>query len=211
MLSSSKNLVLSSNLYGSPNSPANLEVKIAKSLGRRKFKRRDVLPVCKDVLWKIEKGAVRTTTWGEDGACITLGYWGEGDIIGYPLSKVNPYQIECLSEVELNLIPPHIWVEEIPALINRIQESEKLTTIVHQKPLSWRLEQFLNLLSEKFGEDCGDGVYIKISVTHQEMAEVLNTTRVTITRALQDFEDAGIVSRKRRQIILKQKARLKQN
>lgn len=212
MLSSSKNIVLTSNLSGSLNSSANQKITIGTTSAlRRKFKRRDILPVDMQVLWKVEKGVVRTASWGEDGVCITLGYWGEGDIIGYPLSKINPFQIECLSDVELNIIPKNQWNTEIYTLISCMSEIEVLATIIHQKQVTRRLEQFLYFLCEKFGEDCEDGIYIKVPLTYQEIAEVLNTTRVTITRALQEFEDTGKISRKRRQIILKQKARLKPN
>lgn len=58
-------------------------------------------------------------------------------------------------------------------------------------------------LSEKFGRDVEQGKLIELNVTHQEMAEVLNTTRVTVTRLLQQFEDEGNLLRHKRRIILR--------
>lgn len=46
------------------------------SLTQRLFTRREIIPQRNDVLWRIERGAVRTLTWSEDGTFITLGYWG---------------------------------------------------------------------------------------------------------------------------------------
>jgi len=40
-----------------------------------------------DVLWKIERGIVRTSTWNEDGTNVILGYWGPGDVVGSALSE----------------------------------------------------------------------------------------------------------------------------
>ncbi|YAG11558.1 Regulatory protein CysR [Nostoc sp. DSM 114161] len=166
------------------------------------FTRREVIPPRQDVLWRIEHGAVRTLTWGEDGTFITLGYWGLGDLIGYPLSRIKPYQIECLTGVEVSIVPPHLWHQDIDALLSHIQQTEDLLSIVHRKPISLRLWQFLLWLSEKFGRDTDKGKLIDLNITHQDIAEVLNTTRVTITRLLQQFEEEGTILRHKRRIIL---------
>jgi len=176
---------------------------LGEQLPQQIFTRREVIPLQNDVLWRIEHGAVRTLTWSEDGTFITLGYWGLGDLIGYPLSRVKPYQIECLTGVEISIVPPHLWHQDINALLSHIQQAENLLSIVHRKPISLRLWQFLLWLSEKFGRDVEKGKLIDLNVTHQDIAEVLNTTRVTVTRLLQQFEEEGTVFRHKRRIILR--------
>ncbi|WP_341527418.1 Crp/Fnr family transcriptional regulator [Nostoc sp. UHCC 0302] len=170
---------------------------------QRLFTRREVIPPRNDILWRIERGAVRTLTWGEDGTFVTLGYWGSGDLIGYPFSRVKPYQIECLTSVEVSIVPPHLLHEDVNALLSHIQQLEELLSIVHRKPMSLRLWQFLMWLSEKFGRDVEQGKLIDLNVTHQEMSEVLNTTRVTVTRLLQEFEEEGAILRHKRRIVLR--------
>ncbi len=167
------------------------------------FSRREVIPPRNDVLWRIQHGAVRTLTWGEDGTFITLGYWGLGDLIGYPLSRIKPYQIECLTAVEVSIVPAHLWHQDVDAFLSHIQQAEDLLSIVHRKPMSLRLWQFLLWLSEKFGRDIDKGKLIDLNITHQDIAEVLNTTRVTITRLLQQFEEDGAILRHKRRIILR--------
>ena len=175
----------------------------AEQLPQRLFTRREVIPPRNDLLWRIERGAVRTLTWGEDGTFITLGYWGTGDLIGYPLSRVKPYQVECLTSVEVSVVPPHLWNQHVDALLSHIQQAEELLSIVHRKPISLRLWLFLFWLGEKFGRDVEQGKLIDLNVTHQEIAEVLNTTRVTVTRLLQQFEEEGTLLRYKRRIILR--------
>lgn len=174
----------------------------SEQLVQKLFTRREIIPPKNDVLWRIERGAVRTLTWSEDGTYITLGYWGPGDVIGYPLSRVKPYQIECLTSVEASIIPPHLWHQYINNLFSHIQHSEELLSIVHRKPIALRLWQFLVWLSEKFGRSVEQGDLIEIHITHQEIAEVLNTTRVTVTRLLQQFETEEMLVRYKRRIIL---------
>ncbi|TAF08496.1 MAG: Crp/Fnr family transcriptional regulator [Nostocales cyanobacterium] len=174
----------------------------SQNLSQHLFTRRSIIPARNDVLWRIERGIVRSLTWSEEGTSITLGYWGLGDIVGYPLSKVKPYQIECLTSVEATIIPPHLWHEDINALLCHIQQAEELLSILHRKPTSLKLWQFLVWLSEKFGRDLEQGKLIDLNITHQDISEVLNTTRVTVTRVLQQFEEEGKISRHKRSIVL---------
>lgn len=187
----------------SQHSTASYNSSFSATLPQRLFTRREIIPPRNDVLWRIERGAVRTLTWSEDGTFITLGYWGPGDLVGYPLSKVKPYQIECLTSVEVSILPPHLWNQDINTLITHIQQAEELLSIVHRKPIYLRLWQFLVWLSEKFGRDVEQGKLIDLNVTHQEMAEVLNTTRVTVTRLLQQYEEEGNLLRLKRRLILR--------
>lgn len=184
-------------------SPTLSPASISEQLSLKIFARKETIPLRYDILWRIERGAVRTVTWAEDGTFITLGYWGPGDLIGAHLSRVQPYQIECLTSVEVSIIPSYIWHQEINALITHIQHTEELLSIVHLKPISLRLWKFLVWLSDKFGRNIEQDKVIDLNITHQEIAEVLNTTRVTITRLLQQFEEEGVLLRYKRQIILR--------
>ncbi|NJR75454.1 MAG: Crp/Fnr family transcriptional regulator, partial [Scytonema sp. CRU_2_7] len=72
---------------------------------KHSFKPRSFLPLKHNSLWKIETGVVRVVTWHEDGTLVTLGIWGPGDIVGQAFSKIEPYQIECLTKVEVTILP----------------------------------------------------------------------------------------------------------
>ena len=171
-------------------------------LTQRIFSRRELIPPRQDVLWQIERGAVRTLTWSEQGTFITLGYWGTGDVVGHSLSRVKPYQIECLTSVEMSILQTEQWYQALDAMLIHIQQAEELLSIVHRKPVSLRLWQFLVWLSQKFGCDIEQGRLIDLGLTHQEMAEVINTTRVSVTRMLQQFEDEGMLLRHQRRLII---------
>lgn len=176
-------------------------------LSQRLFSRRDLIPPRQDILWRIERGAIRTLTWSEQGTLITLGYWGAGDVVGQPLSRINPYQIECLTSVEMSILPSELWYQALDAMLLHIQQSEELLSIIHRKPVSLRLWQFLVWLGKKFGRDVDRGRLIDLGVTHQEIAEVINTTRVSVTRMLQQFEEEKMLLRHERRLILCSSAR----
>ncbi|MBW4604765.1 MAG: Crp/Fnr family transcriptional regulator [Calothrix sp. FI2-JRJ7] len=169
----------------------------------RTLERRQLIPEHEQVLWKIQSGSVRALTWDENGVYTTLGYWGVGDIVGYSLSRVQPYHLECISGVELASIPSENLHENLDQLLSRIQQTEELVSIVKSKRVSTRIWQFLIWLSDKFGRDLEDGRLIDLHITHQEIADVLNTTRVTVTRVLRDLEDEGKLRRHKRWLIIR--------
>ncbi|MCL1475830.1 Crp/Fnr family transcriptional regulator [Argonema antarcticum] len=172
------------------------------NLKQRTFSCHDLLPLQSDSLWKIERGVVRTLTCSEEGRSIVLGFWGPGDVVGKPLSRLDPYQIECLTSAEVSLLPSHLWYQVMDAWILHAQESEELLSIVHNRPVNLRLLQLLNWLARKFGREVEGGKLIELPLTHQALSEVICTTRVTVTRLLNQFEQEGILNRRGRFLIL---------
>lgn len=168
----------------------------------RTFSCNQLLPLRPDILWKIERGVVRTLTWNEEGRAITLGYWGAGDVVGRPLSRLEPYQIECLTSAEVSLLPDHRWYQVMDAMIYHLQRSEELLSIIHNRPVPLRLLQFLGWLAEKFSREVDQGQLIELPLTHQAISEVICTTRVTVTRLLNQFEQKGIISRHGRYLVI---------
>jgi CRP-like cAMP-binding protein len=175
---------------------------VASKIKHCTFDRRALIPQEDKTLWQIQRGTIRAITWDENGDCMTLGYWGAGDIIGYPMTRVYPYNLECLTLVEVSRIPIEALHQNLDGLLSHIQQTEQLMGIVSCKRASARIWQFLLWLSERFGRDMEKGRLIDMHITHQDIAEVLNTTRVTVTRTLQEFENEGKLQRHKRLLIL---------
>jgi CRP-like cAMP-binding protein len=166
------------------------------------FESRSPLPLRRDALWQIQSGAVRTFTWLEDGNLATLGIWGTGDVVSHLLSPANPYEIECLTPVEATLFPLTDYPQVNEALIRHVRELQKFLEILHIRPLEVSLVYLLTWLAKKFGREVDKGKLIDLRLTHQELAEMLGTSRVTVTRSLNVFEQQGIIERLPRQSIL---------
>lgn len=171
---------------------------------QRSFSYRDLIPLQPDALWHINWGAVRTLTWNEEGTPITLGYWGPGDVVGQPLSRIQPYQIECLTSVEVCYVSSGECFQAIEALLLHIQQAEEILTIVRHERMHSRLQQLLVWLARKFGRSVQSGLLIDLRLTHQAIAEAIGTTRVTVTRLLNEFERQGVISRPKRHFIVLQ-------
>jgi CRP-like cAMP-binding protein len=166
------------------------------------FARRSLLPLRHDSLWKIETGVVRTSTLLEDGTSVTLGLWGPGDVVGRVLSKADPYQIECLTPVEVTLLPSSSWHKATEAMILHIQRSGELIEILHCRQSEFALLQILSWLAKRFGQEVEQGQMIDLRLTHEDIATIIGSTRVTVTRLLNSFEKQGIIQRMQRRFIV---------
>ncbi|OWY64085.1 replication/maintenance protein [cyanobacterium TDX16] len=169
---------------------------------QQQFIRRARLPEHKAVLWQIESGVVCSMTWTAEGELVCLGYWEAGDVIGHGLSRVQPYELHCLTDVVISSYPRHQWSQLTDALVHRQQQTEELLSIVHLNPLSYKLWQLLVWLSQKFGRDVENGRLLALPLTHQQLAQTLGTNRVTVTTILQRLEAEGKIQRQQRLIVV---------
>ncbi|MBD2775430.1 Crp/Fnr family transcriptional regulator [Iningainema tapete] len=160
---------------------------------RMQFKPRSFLPL--DNLWKIETGVIRVVTWHEDGTLVTMGVWGAGDIVGKALSKIEPYQIECLTRVDVTIFPLDGLYQLTDVLLAHVQQAEELMVIRSYKTVETMLIKLLAWLAKKFGRAIETGQLIDMRLTHQDIADLLNTSRVTITRVLLNLEEQGLIHR----------------
>jgi CRP-like cAMP-binding protein len=158
------------------------------------FSRRSHFPNRSNDLWKIEAGLVRTVTWLEDATIITLGLWGPGDTIGQPISKSDPFQIECLTQVKATLLSAELYLNR-DLLLEHIQQLENFMIMRSYKKVDFMLYKLLNWLAQKFGSEVEQGHLIDMNLTHQDLAEIIGTSRVTITRTLGIFEQQGLIER----------------
>jgi len=161
----------------------------------RKFAHRSLLPLERDYLWQISTGVVRTVTYSEDGIPMTLGLWGSGDVVGRVLSRAEPFQIECFTAVEAIRLPVGRWYEATDAMILHIQQFQEFLEILHCRNVDASLMRLLSWLAKKFGREIEQGKLIDLRLTHEEIASIMGTTRVTVTRVLKDFEQRGIIQR----------------
>lgn len=183
-------------LYPFKTAPAQTERQI-----QRAFKKREYIPLNDGTLWRIEIGVVRTLTLAEDGTIISLGFWGAGEVIGQPLAGIQPYQIECLTNVKAIALKLDDCWDLHRVMLSHIHQMQELVRIRHGQ-IQQRFLQFLDWLATKFGFRVEQGRIIPFRLTHQDVAEVLGTTRVTVTRLLQQLQRQGLISQGKHQILL---------
>ncbi|MEM7594216.1 MAG: Crp/Fnr family transcriptional regulator [Cyanobacteria bacterium P01_A01_bin.83] len=166
------------------------------------FNSGDKLPQREDYLWRVVSGVVKSYTISEEGTSLTLGFWGANDLVGETLSNVTPYTLKCISNVRAIAIHRHQWSELSENLLSHAQQTQQLLFIVRNNRIAKRLWLLLKWLASKFGRRIPEGNLIDFELTHQELAQAINTTRITVTKTLNQFEREGLIIRPRSKCII---------
>lgn len=90
----------------------------------------------------------------------------------------------------------------IQMLNQRLIDTEKFLAIISHKEVGKRLAHFLLLLANYYGISTIVGVTINLYISHEAIAEILYTTRVTITRLMGEFRKLNFIQIQGRKIIL---------
>lgn len=155
------------------------------------FSRRSHLDLLHADLWQIQTGVVRGVTWLEDGSSITLGFWGAGDVIGNSLLQRDRDELECLSAVTASPSLAENCSNRVTSAY--IQQLQELLIIRSSKRVEEQLLKLLTWMGNRFGSQEEAGIALEFPLTYQDLAEVLGTTRVTITRTMGKLESQGII------------------
>ncbi len=168
------------------------------------FKRREYIPLQKNTLWHFQSGAARLLTLSEEGTAITLGFWSAGDFTGPPLIDIQPCQLQCLMDVEAVRLHFEQCRELSQVAMVHLYQMQALIGM-RQGNVNQRLQRLLTWLGQEFGCPTEGGQLIQLRLTHQDLADTIGTTRVTVTRLLHNLEQQGnLRCSSRQQIILRQ-------
>jgi len=167
-----------------------------------RFKRREPMPLRENTLWHFKTGAARLLTLSEEGTAITLGFWGTGDFTGQPLIGIQPCELECLVDVEAVRLHLEQFRKLQPVTMAHLHQMQALIRM-RQGNISQRLQLLLTWLGQKFGCPIEGGQLIQLRLTHQDLADTIGATRVTVTRLMKDLEQRGSLCYSRRQIVLR--------
>jgi hypothetical protein len=122
---------------------------------------------------------------------ITLGFLQAGDQLPLDLLRRSRLHLEALTPVQLlpgcNPVPPegssslHDWTVAL-LMIRHLNDAEQ------------RITALLQLLVERLGRRCGHWYELPLRLTHAQLAELSGHTRVTVTRQLSKWRDAGLIA-----------------
>jgi CRP-like cAMP-binding protein len=80
-------------------------------------------------------------------------------------------------------------------MVRRLRQMEAILAIAGQRRVDDRLYQLLLLLQQEFGQPVVEGTRLNIRLTHQDIANAICTTRVTVTRMLGKLQQQGLIGR----------------
>ena len=153
----------------------------------------------------LNKGTAKLSKQGVYGKDQILRFIKEGDLIGYrSLLCGEDFQAkaEAMTEVEATFLPSALFLQMLEVapkfsfvMLQKIAfelgESSNTVTFLAQKTVRERLAEILLLLEQKLGTD-PEG-FIKISLTREEIANIIGTATESAIRLISEFKQDKLI------------------
>lgn len=167
-------------------------------------------------------GRVKLSTTSRDGKTLILRIAQAGEVLGlHATVSGKPYELtaETLQPCQLDFIKRDDFMRFLQnhadACLNAAQHLSQNCQDAYEMIRSLGLshsvsEKVARLLLEwaSGGENTKDGIRIKVSLTHEEMAQLVGTSRETVTRVLGEFREKHLAQLRGSTLLIQNKAGL---
>ena len=82
----------------------------------------------------------------------------------------------------------------------RLRQSDETIESLLDREVSARLATLLSHLGDRFGEPCNSGTVLKVRLTHQDLANMIFSTREAVSKEMSEFQRAGLIEMRDRRI-----------
>ncbi|MFP5470998.1 MAG: response regulator [Bacteroidia bacterium] len=167
----------------------------------------------------VKKGQVKTLVTNKEGKELITGIYHEGEFFGYmPLFNEHEHTDAAiaLEDCEIVLIPKddffnllqnsrEIAYHFIKLLANNIEEKEKDLLTIAYNSMRKRVAEGLVKFYEKNSSESSD----QLSISREDLANLVGTTTETVIRTLSEFKEEGLISSNGRKIVVNNLEKLK--
>jgi CRP-like cAMP-binding protein len=169
------------------------------------------IPLVSQGIWQVCQGLVQLSTLCQNGEEVWLGWAEPSTFFGQWFSLLKTYQATALSDVHLMWFSqaeinasPRLTQTVLQQMVRRMRQIEALVAISGQRRVEDRLQHLLLLMKREIGQPVAEGTRLDLRLTHQNLANAIGTTRVTVTRLLSKLKSEGaIILDRDRHIIIK--------
>ncbi len=176
-----------------------------------------------DGIYVLESGCVRTFYSGPSGREITLAYWTPGHFVGGPEvfgggthmwsgTAIEASELLHIKGNDLRYLMgrfPSLAVSIVEGLVFKGKCYSALVHMLGTRSVLERLAQLLVILADLDGVGQDAEVRIERDLTHEELANMVGSTRQWVTASLDRFQKQGLVRLKGRQLVVIDVERLK--
>jgi CRP/FNR family cyclic AMP-dependent transcriptional regulator len=167
-----------------------------------------------DALFLVEQGRVRIYRSASDGRQLTLAILDPGMSFGQVAVLQHERQdayAEALVDCSVRMLrvddlervlqaSPQVALNLMRSLAERLRDAEDQIESLAFRPVPARLAAKLLDLMDRYGRVTPTGIRIDERFTHLQMAEMIGTSRETLTKVLNELRDAGLIDVRERLI-----------
>lgn len=200
--------------------------RILKSLELREIRRRQVVYLPGDpgdAVYFVNGGRLKVSKVTRDGKELTLAYRVPGEIFGElclvdggPREEMAEAMENALISVVDRVVFEQILVKEgamgarlVKVVARRRRDVENKIEQLIFKDVNAKLAELLLRLGDEYGTEDSRGTLVSLKITHQEMANLIGSTRETVSLTLSQFKKRGFIHSEGRKVIVADRDGLK--
>jgi CRP/FNR family transcriptional regulator len=97
---------------------------------------------------------------------------------------------------------PEFTTKLVFSISERLKQSEEVIESLLDREVSARLTTLLLNLGDRFGEDYGSGMVLNVRLTHQDLANMIFSTREAVSKVMSEFQRDGLIEVRNRRIAI---------
>jgi len=132
---------------------------------------------------------------------LTEGCWQDNFAEAVTDARVASIQKSMLTETIKR--HPELALKLFASFSERLRQSDEVIESLLHREVSARLTTLLLNLSERFGETNGVGTRLGVRLTHQDMANMIASTREAVSKVMSEFQRDGTIEVQNRKIVLR--------
>ena len=131
---------------------------------------------------------------------LDLGGMGRQDAFAETISASRVAVVRKPNLIEATRRHPQFALKLLSAFSERLRQSDETIENLLNREVSTRLSTLLWHLADRFGEPDGQGKVLKLRLTHQELANMVASTREAVSKVMSEFQRDGLIELRGRRI-----------
>jgi len=170
-----------------------------------------------DALYFVQKGRIKLTKTLADGREHILHFVGEGQIFAEVLMFDDgpfPATAEVMTDSTVGIVRnkdletflkghPDITLKILKIMSRRLRKAQMQIRDLALKDTFGRLVSTLIKLSNEHGKMTPKGIMVELSLSQQELANMIGASRETVSRSLNDLKKSNVLDFTRQHFIIK--------
>jgi len=130
------------------------------------------------------------------------------DVFAEAVDEVRVASVQKAALTEVIRRRPDFAMKLFASFSERLRQSDEVIESLLHREVSTRLATLLLNLGERFGEDNGSGTTLDMRLTHQDLANMIASTREAVSKVMSEFQRDGSIEVQNRKIVLVNKEAL---
>jgi CRP-like cAMP-binding protein len=169
-----------------------------------------------DQLYFLVEGTVRLYRIYGEYKEATVALLKDGGVFGELSLEEGPWQnvfAEALTDARVVGVRKVILAEVVKrrpefatklffSFSERLRQSDEVIESLLDRGVSARLATLLSNLGDRFGETNGSGTVLNVRLTHQDLANMIVSTREAVSKVMSEFQRDGVIETRNRRIVV---------